>query len=252
VKVPMQIRRKDFLIGLGGMAVGAPAGALAYGPLTESVETGVPSYSQGGEDLAVSFFFEYCGIGDITYLDIGAYDPVKINNTYSFYRRGCRGVLVEPNVTMCERLRAVRPRDTTLAAGIGFGAAKEADYYVLADPSWNTFSKEEAERRAVITNGTTRILRVVKVPLLNINDVMAEHFGGKAPAFVSIDTEGLDLAILKTIEFRRFRPRAFCVETTPTGSRGIVAETSEYMQTQGYVARGGSFVNTIFVDSTIL
>jgi FkbM family methyltransferase len=248
----MQIRRKDFLVGLGGLAVGAPAGALAYGPLSESVEPGVPSYAQGGEDLAIGFFFEYCGMGDITYLDIGAHDPVKINNTYFFYRRGCRGVLVEPNATLCERLRAVRPRDTTLAAGIGVGAAKEADYYVLSDSSWNTFSRAEAERRARITNGSCRILRVVKVPLLNINDVMAEHFGGKAPAFVSIDTEGLDLAILKTIDFRRFRPRAFCVETTITGSRRTVAETSEYMQTQGYVARGGSFVNTIFIDSAII
>ena len=33
-----------------------------------------------------------------------------------------RGVLVEPNVTMCEKLRRVRPHDTVLEAGIGIGA----------------------------------------------------------------------------------------------------------------------------------
>ena len=38
------------------------------------------------------------------------------------------------------------------------------------------------------------------MPLLNINDVMAEHFQG-APTFLSVDTEGFDLAILKSIDY---------------------------------------------------
>ena len=55
-------------------------------------------------------------------LDVGAHEPVVINNTYFFYRRGYHGVLVEPNVEMCKKLRAVRPKDTTLEAGIGVTA----------------------------------------------------------------------------------------------------------------------------------
>lgn len=49
-------------------------------------------------------------------------------NTYYFYRKGHRGVLVEPNVTICKKLEAVRPEDTTLVAGIGVTAVTEADY----------------------------------------------------------------------------------------------------------------------------
>ena len=64
------------------------------------------SFAQSGEDLIANFIFKYLDIPKITYLDVGAWDPVEVNNTYYFYRRGFRGVLVEPNV---ER-RGVQPR----------------------------------------------------------------------------------------------------------------------------------------------
>jgi hypothetical protein len=50
---------------------------------------------------------------------------------------------------MCERLRPSRRADTTLAAGIGVTAVREADDYVMTEPSWNSFSKQEAETSRV-------------------------------------------------------------------------------------------------------
>ena len=253
LRAEIPISRKGFLTCLGGFAAGTPAGALAWDQLKPpDPEGGRQSYAQGGEDIAADFFFQYVGLSaGVTYLDVGAYDPVKINNTYFFYRKGNRGVLVEPNVAMCEKLREVRPRDTTLAAGIGVTAVKEADYYLMTDPSWNTFSKEEAEHQEKATGKSIAIKKVIKMPLLNINDVMQEHFG-KAPTFLSIDAEGLHLAILKSIDFDRFRPPLICIETLISGTRETIQEIPQFMMTKGYVARGGSFVNTLFVDSRIL
>ena len=178
-------------------------------------------------------------------------DPIEINNTYFFYRKGFHGVLVEPNVTMCERLRAIRPEDVTLAAGIGVTAVREADYYLMTEPPWNTFSKEEAEHQEKVTNGKIRIENVIKMPLLSINDVMDKQFGG-APAFLSIDAEGWHLAILKSIDFQRFRPKVICIETLVSGTTHTIEETPAFMLSQGYVDRGGSFVNTIFVDGNLI
>jgi FkbM family methyltransferase len=193
----------------------------------------------------------YLGFRSLTYLDIGAHDPTLINNTYLFYTMGFRGVLVEPNAALTDRLREVRPRDTTLVAGIGVTAAREADYYLMTEPSWNTFSKEEAEHQVEATKGRVSIKEVVKVPLLDINDVMDEHFKG-APDFVSIDAEGLHLALLKAIDYQRFRPKAICVETLVSGTNLTIPEIPAFMEQHGYVERGRSFVNTIFVDSKIL
>jgi FkbM family methyltransferase len=187
----------------------------------------------------------------ITYMDIGAHHPMEINNTYFFYREGFHGVLVEPNDHYCKMLRQARPRDVTLEAGIGVSDAKEADYYLMNASALNTFSKQEAERIEKETGGKYKIEEVRTIPLLNVNEVMEEHFQG-APAFVSIDTEGLDLEILKTIDFQKYRPKVFCVETLVTNSTRERPEIAEFMKERGYAARGGSIVNTIFLDEELL
>jgi len=253
------MRRKEFLLGVGGLAVGVPVGAVGTRRLVPwqpepflAPRQGHISYSQAGEDMVVNFFFEHLKIREITYLDIGAYDPILINNTYFFYNRGARGVLIEPNVDMAAKLRGVRPKDTTLVAGIGVEKTGEADYYVMSEPSWSTFDKREAEHQVKVTRGRISIKEVRKMPLLNVNDVMAEHFKGRAPTFISIDAEGWHFAILKSIDFRRFRPPAICVETLVSGESRTIPEIPAFMETMGYVDRGGSFVNTIFVDAKLL
>jgi hypothetical protein len=260
----MTIDRKQFLTGMGWMTAGTALGiagqrvissrdvaALGHAASDPEVTSPVGSYAQCGEDLIVDFACQYLGIKNISYLDIGAYHPTKINNTYYFYRAGHRGVLVEPNVTMCKLLRKVRPLDKTLEAGIGVAAAREADYYVMNDPAWNTFSKEEAEHQVKIMKGRIKIAEIRKVPLLSVNDVMEDQFKG-APTFLSVDAEGLHLAILKTIDFGRFRPLLLCTETLVSGSCETIPEIPAFMASQDYVVRGGSFVNTIFMDSKAL
>lgn len=273
----MSIDRKQFLQNTGFAAGGAVLGALGRGllgggsrtgegappgpaeskalpssaPPVADEERGDGSFSQAGEDLIVRFFFQYRQIGEITYLDVGANEPVSLNNTYYFYRRGYRGVLVEPNRTLCQRIREKRPGDTVLEAGIGVTAEKEADYFIMSHHSWNTFSREEAEHQVKESQGKIRIMEVIKMPLLNINDVMERYFQ-KAPTFLSVDTEGLDLAILKSIDFSRFRPKVICAETLVSSTTRTRSEIPEFMATRDYVVRGGSFVNTVFVDSRIL
>jgi FkbM family methyltransferase len=251
--------RKSFLQGIGCAAAGATLGAvgarrLAPGPVPEHVDTETRdkrSYAQCGEDQVVFFMLKYLNVRKKDYLDIGAWAPILNNNTYLLYSMGYRGLLIEPNIDACKKLREVRPGDKVLEAGIGVSSVREADYYVMTKSSWNTFSKEEAERQVKVSNNTVLIKEVIKMPLLDINQVMDEHFQ-RAPAFVSVDTQGLELAILKSIDYGRFRPEIICAETLVTGTNQLVPEVAEFMQTKGYVVRGMTLVNTIFVDSKII
>jgi hypothetical protein len=127
-----------------------------------------------------------------------------------------------------------------------------ADFYVMSDPSWNTFDRAEAESRIKASAGKASIKEVRKVPLLDVNEVMAEHFKDAPPAFLSIDVEGWEFRILKAVDLRRFRPKLICIETLPLGDNRHVQDIAPYMKSRGYVARGGSFVNTIFVDAKLL
>jgi FkbM family methyltransferase len=233
--------------GLGTGAAGAAVGLTAY---NRSLPAGQTSFAQQGEDLIVETICKYLKIDEPTYIDIGAAEPVRNNNTFLFYQKGARGVLVEPNPSLVPKLRSTRPGDTVLGIGIGITDQEEADYYMIGGPggfALNTFSREMAESYATKTGNYHYIEKVIKVPLVNINKVLAEHFDG-APDFFSIDVEGLDFDILKTLDFRRYRPQVFCVETLIYGSLQVEKAIVEFMQSKDYVPRGDTFVNTIFVD----
>ena len=54
------------------------------------------------------------------------------------------------------------------------------------------------------------------------------------------------------LDFTRFRPAILCVETLKIGTTECESEILDLMQAKDYVVRGGTFVNTIFVDNQLL
>ena len=132
--------------------------------------------------------------------------------------------------------------------GIGVGIEKEADFYVMSERALNTFSKEEAER--YVSFGTKKIEEVIKVPLLSINEVIEKNFAS-TPNFISLDVEGLDLAILQTVDFDKYRPEVFCIETityredkTEEKCQDII----DFMKEMDYFVYADTYINSIFVD----
>jgi FkbM family methyltransferase len=245
---PAFSRRSFFTGAVAGAIVGK--GSEWVQPLEWTLK-GMPhgtqlSFAQCGEDLVASGLFEYLGISTPTYLDIGAYEPILGSNTYLFYRRGARGVLVEPNVDCVPKLRSKRPHDTVLNVGIGITADRAADFYRLTSPQLNTFDKAEAERVVRESAGKVILREVVKMPLVPINDVIAEHFGGRAPDFLSIDVEGLDYPILKTLDFTKYRPKVICTELQPHGEPN--EEAIAFVKSKDYVIRGMTSPNIFFRD----
>ena len=244
---------KGFLIGAAGGAAAGIAGTAALAPqfLRPVPLPGKYTYAQQGEDCALwQILHHTLGIEHPTYMDIGAHHPVFNNNTYLFYGRGSRGVLVEPNPALYRVLERERPRDVLVKAGIGVTAQAEADFYIIggtADGQLNTFSREQAEALVAGSAGRYRIEQVLKIPLLGINELMRKHWNGP-PNLLSVDTEGFDLPILRSLDFKQLRPDVVCAETLEISGRRVLREIMQLMDENGYDVRGGSFVNTIFVD----
>lgn len=251
-----RMTKRSFLVGAvaGGVFVEAGRRALpaAVGRAIGQLPPHQPSFAQSGEDLIVWYIFDELKVPKPTYIDIGAYHPYQINNTYLLYTRGCRGLLIEPNVDMTAVLKKERPEDTTLAIGIGLDSTTEAAYYRMNEPSWNTFDKATAEHYEKVSNGEKKIVEVVKVPLVNINEVIAKHHGGVTPDFFSIDVEGLELDILKSLDWAKHRPKVVCLETLVAGTRRQKLDAANFLAEKGYAVRGSSFINTIFVDARLL
>jgi FkbM family methyltransferase len=237
------LERRSFLAGslIGAVGTGVlGVGAMAW--RQGQRQEGRVSYAQMGEDLVL-----YCLLRDgmkierPTYVDIGAADPIDTSNTYLLHQSGGHGVLVEPNPAYQERLHLHRPHDVILEAGVGVTDESKAEYYVIRDaPMRNTFSRDDVEllRKRV---GHDVIERVMTMPLISINRVIAEHLGA-APDLLSTDVEGLDLAILRTLDFEKYRPAVVIAETQPRGP------IPTFLGSKGYEIRGATMYNTIFAD----
>jgi FkbM family methyltransferase len=248
-----KLRRRDVVIGglAGLVGLGAGAAAGRFTAPRELPEGARASYSQSGEDRIVALMLAYYGIENATFMDIGSCDPVENSNTYLLYTHGSRGLLVEPNPALSDRIRTARPGDTLLAAGIGITDATEADYFMFDKHELNTLDPEQKER-LLRTEPDLTLERTVKVPLVNINRAIAEHLGGRAPDVLSIDIEGLDLPVLRTLDFAKYRPRIVVAETLVTLTRNHNPDTTPFMAAHGYEVRGMTYPNTIYVDRKLL
>jgi hypothetical protein len=97
--------------------------------------------------------------------------------------------------------------------------------------------------------GEDAVERVVKMPLININRAIADTLGA-APDLLSTDIEGLDTDIIQSLDLDRFRPKVICAEGVSVYANGNRSSLAEYLIAKGYVTRGGSMVNSVFVDAT--
>lgn len=217
------------------------------------------SYAQFGEDIILDYLFSQIGIQHPTYLDIGANEPRRGSNTYRFYSKGSKGVLVEPNPLLVSKLSRKRSRDTVLNAGIQFNELAEADFFQYPSKfsGLGTFSREDADYWATIgtkEDGRIHFEKIIKVPLIPLSSVLEEHFSKFPLNLVSIDVEGLDLDILKTFDFDAFRPEAFCIETMSYNDQFKTykrTDLANFMLSKSYMVFADTRVNTIFARNDL-
>ena len=206
------------------------------------------SYSQAGEDAVLRFLFADKKLARISYLDVGTNPPDFGSNTYLFYRSGSTGVCVEADRSLIPDIARLRPRDKVLNVGVSTGTAGEADFYIFDVHGLSTFDKAEADKRAA--SGQFKLTEVAKVKLIDINTILRDNFAQR-PDLLSIDIEGLDLAVLKTLDFDRYPIPVVCVETCRYSEDHVRPKDhaiAEFMLTKGYEVYADTYINTIFVQ----
>lgn len=205
------------------------------------------SWSQCGEDLILRYLFDLLQIARPCYIDIGAHHPWYYNNTYLFYRQGACGVNIEPDPSLHAGLRRGRRRDVNLNMGIGPREA-EMDFYVMSSRTLNTFSALEA--RKYVEQYGMRIVDTRRIGVQTFAQVVDAHLG-YTPDLVSLDVEGMDLDVLRSIDFSHYRPHVFCVETIGyaegDGSGIKSTEIHALMLENGYRLYADTYINSIYV-----
>jgi hypothetical protein len=211
---------------------------------------GRSSFSQAGEDAVLDFLWFSIGNTRPTYLELGVCEPRNGNNTYRFYLRGARGVLVEADASLIAKIKWERPGDKVLNFGVNIDAAETADFFIFDEPSINTFNKEEADFRE--KQGKHKIVKVVSVKLKEINELIGENFNGGFPDLLSIDIEGLDFQVLNSLDVLKYPIPVIIAETCEYSENHIKVKNKsieQLMTGRGYFVFADTYINTIFVHT---
>ncbi|MBI2427784.1 MAG: FkbM family methyltransferase [Ignavibacteriales bacterium] len=176
-----------------------------------NLKKGRPSFSQDGEDIVLYNIFEEMHITKGFYVDIGAHHPFRYSNTYIFYQKGWSGINVEPTPGRINLFRRFRSRDINLQSGIG-PLKSNMDFYGFDEPALNTFdnfTRTEREREGF------PVISTVSVPVIPLAELLHVYLPRDiAIDFMTVDAEGMDLDILKSNDWRKYRPTLIVVEDT--------------------------------------
>jgi hypothetical protein len=213
----------------------------------------VELYGQCGEDLIVLALLEAKALRDgidlrhRRYLEIGGNHPFATSATYLLNRRlGMTGVIVEANPRLIAGLAKGRPDDVVVHGAVHAGNAPTVTLSVARQSEISSLDRDFVLAWA---HGAVGEAERVEVAGLRINDIIRAHFDGESPCFLSVDVEGLDLALLRDLDFTTYRPWLVQAEPSegyiPGNTKAIVA----HMRAVGYALIARTSVNLIFADS---
>jgi FkbM family methyltransferase len=159
------------------------------------------SKSQSYQDLIAYYILKkYYGDNlSKNFIEVGAYDGVLYSNTFYLEKvHNFKGVCVEPSGDIFSELNKNRSSINLQA----FVTNKKQDSVIIEVKGMHT---------TIAKNSKSSNLQSVKC--ISLDTIIAEFFNPNEDIdFCSIDTEGTELEVLKSLNFNKYNIKLFCVE----------------------------------------
>ena len=165
------------------------------------------TYSQEGEDMILQRVFSQRREG--FYVDVGAHHPFRYSNTYVFYKKGWRGINIDGAPGSMAKFQKYRSRDINIEAVVS-SASEPLEFYVFDDQAYNTSSNTQVEH--ALQQGA-KLIAQHRLESLSLKKILDKHLPNSTQIdFMSVDVEGFDLDVLKSNDWKRYRPTFLLVE----------------------------------------
>ncbi len=203
----------------------------------------VISWGQDGEDiLLTSIFSKMIDSGQKgVYVDVGAHHPYRFSNTYWAYQRGWTGVNIEPDQELFQKFLTFRPKDINVNAGIADKTGK-MKYYVYEEKACNTFDEN-------LYRDVLKPVEIRDIPVQKLKDVLHTHKMTEID-FMSIDVEGYEMDVLKSNDWKQFRPRILLVEQYLDIKGILESEIYQFLTEHDYCLSDKYHRTAIYYDKT--
>jgi len=189
--------------------------------------------SQLYQDVFASFIIS--NNFDKTFLEFGATDGLKFSNSHMLENfLGWKGVLSEPSPQWHNSLKKNRVNTNIITKCIWSETGKTLDFFMSDDGNLSTlndFVDSDKNSMPANTKARKKAGKIIAVETISLNDVIKEYFDNTSPSYISIDTEGSELKILETFNFKIYRPKVFTIEHNFTELQNKI---DELMISNGY------------------
>ncbi len=189
------------------------------------------SWSQGGEDLAL--LHAIAGKKDGLFIDVGAHHPYRFSVTHHLSRVGWRGVNVDANSDLIEIFNKERTRDINICAAVG--TEKSYTFTIFKEPALSSVNTEWKDK---FQADGWEVDRTVTVPGITLREIYNQNFAHDCIDLLSIDAEGSDFNVLKSMDFESLNrerfPQFLLLEATPPVASALKTDSVEYAIGLGY------------------
>lgn len=218
-------------------------------------ETGKITFSQAGEDLVIRNYFYTALLNKKPgfFVDVGAYHPYKLSNTFYLYLCGWNGINIDPRPGSMKAFNKIRPNDINLEIAISDNKKKMNYYFINENSSMNSFSLDYIESMGLKKN----ISKVFEIEPLTLKEVFDKHVTDTSIIdFLNIDVEGLDNEVLNSNDWDLYRPRLIAIEIEAENNNQIIeSKTAKHLFKNGYeyftrVPLSAKNVSTVFFVDT--
>ena len=189
------------------------------------------SRSQLGQDLWV---LEQLGWKQGGYfVEFGATDGVLLSNSWLLEKHfSWRGICAEPNPKLFERLQ--QNRSCRLSPACVYRTSGERMQFVLADAYGGLEHLGQDDQHVDKRNAYAAVGDLIEVTTTSLMDLLDQQEAPVVIDYLSIDTEGSELAILEGIDWNRYQFRCITVEHNFTEQRQGI---QTLLEAQGYQRR---------------
>ena len=202
-------------------------------------------YSQFGEDAILE---KYLKEDKGFYLDIGSGDPVRGSNTYFLYKKGWKGILIDPLTRNIFSSRVIRRKDKIIQGLVG-ATNKSYPFFEMYPYEYSTTNNEIVND--LINKGRAKLVKKVQLHTYSVSDLRLS-IDLDQPSLLSVDCEGLDLEVLKTIDLKTIKFRVICAEDFDFNPVSKSSAINQYLNENGYEIVDRAGPSSIYVKSSWL
>lgn len=198
------------------------------------------SYSQAGEDLILNCIFNTTSNG--FFVDVGANHPTRASNTNFFYKKGWTGINIDALPNAIKMFHKKRKKDINIEVGVS-DIESTLNFYSFKSSSYNTFNEELVDEIKKVSP----LIDVKKISVKPLSLILNQQ-NIKSIDFMSVDVEGLDFNVLKSNDWKKYRPKVVLVEDFNQGIDIIQSPIYQYMNTLGYIYFCQTCTNVFYIE----